>query len=88
MKVRVDKSFEKDIDNIRDPKILKKISLCIEQVIKSDSIKEIPNLKKLKGFKEHYRIRIGDYRAGIVIKNNEATFERFLDRKDIYKYYP
>jgi mRNA interferase RelE/StbE len=88
MKVRVDKSFEKDIDKIRDPRILQKISLCIEQVINSTSIKEIPNLKKLKGFKDHYRIRIGDYRAGIVIKQDEAIFERFLDRKDIYKYYP
>lgn len=49
MKVRVDKSFEKDIDKIRDPKILQKISLCVEQVIKSASVKEIPNLK---GFKD------------------------------------
>jgi len=88
MKVKVDRSFEKDTDKIHDPKLLEKIALCIEQVINCNSIKEIQNLKKLTGFKNHYRIRIGHYRAGLIIKNDEVFFERFLHRKDIYKYYP
>ena len=88
MKVKVDKSFEKDTNKIHDSAILKKIALCIEQVISSDSIRQIQNLKKLQGFKNHFRIKIGDHRAGLIIKNDEVIFERFLHRKDIYKYYP
>jgi mRNA interferase RelE/StbE len=88
MKVTVDRSFEKDTDKIHDPKTLQKIALCIEHVINSSSIKEIQNLKKLQGFKNHYRLRVGDYRAGVIIKKDEVIFERFLHRKDIYKYYP
>jgi mRNA interferase RelE/StbE len=88
MKVSVDKSFEKDADKIHDKKLLQKVAECIEQVITCDSIADIQNLKKLQGFKNHYRIRIGDYRAGVIIKNKEIIFERLLHRKDIYKYYP
>ena len=54
----------------------------------SDSIADIPNIKKLSGFKYHYRVRIGDYRIGIMIINDEVLFERFLHRKDIYKRFP
>ena len=88
MKIKIDKSFQKDTDKIHDTKLLQKIALCIEQVITSKSVKEIENVKKLKEYKDHYRIRIGDYRAGLVIKGDEVIFERFLHRKDIYKYYP
>lgn len=88
MNVKVDESFEKDTDKITEAKLLLKISDIIEQVRKAQSFADIPNLKKLKGFKNYYRIRIGDYRAGITIENKNVVFERFLHRKDIYKYYP
>jgi len=57
-------------------------------VIAARSLAGIPNLKKLKGFKKHYRIRVGDYRAGVIIEGENVIFERLLHRKDIYKYYP
>jgi mRNA interferase RelE/StbE len=86
--VKVDESFEKDTDKIADAKLLLKIADIIEQVRKAQSFADIPNLKKLKGFKNYYRIRIGDYRAGITIENRNVAFERLLHRKDIYRYYP
>ena len=88
MNLLVDKSFEKDTDKIKDKKLLHKVAACIEQVIASKNSNEIQNLKKLQGFKNHYRIRIGEYRIGLRIEKNEAIFERFLNRKDIYKYFP
>ena len=88
MKLKIDKSFEKDIDDIHNEKLLDKVATCIENVLASNSINEIHNIKKLSGFKNHYRIRIGDYRAGIVIIHNEVVFERLIHRKDIYKYFP
>ena len=88
MKVKIDKSFEKDTDKLKNSKLLLKIALSVEQTISAKSINDIQNLKKLTGFKNHYRIRIGDYRAGVVINGNEIIYERLLHRKDIYKYYP
>lgn len=88
MKVKIDKSFEKDTDKLKNPKLQLKIASCIEQAIEAESINDIKNLKKLSGFKNHYRIRIGDYRAGIIITDDEVIYERLLHRKNIYKYYP
>ncbi len=60
MKVKIDKSFERDTDKITDKKLLQKVAACIESVMQYHSINEISNLKKLKGSKNYYRIRIGD----------------------------
>ena len=88
MNLKIDRRFEKDTDKIKDSKILNKIAVCIEQVSQASSISDIPSVRKLTGFKNHYRIKIGDYRAGILISDDEVLFERFLHRKDIYNYYP
>ena len=88
MIVLIDKSFEKDTRKIKDEVLLQNIAYCIENVMAATSLQQIASLKKLKGFKFHYRIRVGDYRAGIFIKNDIVIFERFIHRKDIYKFFP
>jgi mRNA interferase RelE/StbE len=59
MKVYIDKSFEKDTNQIKDSKTLKKLALIIEQVITCKNLDEIIGLKKLQGFRDYYRIRVG-----------------------------
>lgn len=88
MIVRIDRSFEKDTDKIRDRVIRIKIANCISSIIKADSTQSIKNLKKLTGYKDIYRIRIGDYRLGLIIKDDVIVFVRCLHRKDIYKFFP
>jgi len=88
MIVKIDRTFEKDMEAIPNSKIRFQIVFVIEDVKKAISIETIKNLKKLKGFKNHYRIRLGDYRAGLFIKDNTAEFIRLLHRKDIYKRFP
>ncbi len=88
MTVRIDRRFEKDTDRIKDKKLLNKVAQCIGQAMAAASLEQIPNIKRLQGFKEHYRIRIGDYRAGLRVEEGTLIFERFLSRKDIYKYFP
>ncbi len=87
MIVRIDKSFEKDVERIKDRNILKKITNCIVHVKEVDSLSEIKNIKKLKGFPKGYRIRLGEYRIGLIIYGNTVDFVRCLHRKDIYKYF-
>lgn len=88
MKVAVDKSFEKDTNRIRDKALLNRIADCIDEVHNCKTIQQISNLKKLKGGSIYYRIRIGDYRVGLIIESNVVNFVRFLHRKDIYDYFP
>ena len=88
MKTAFRESFARDLKVVRDKKLLQRIKGCIEAVEKADSLGDLPNLKKLKGAKSYFRLKLGDYRIGLALENNTLIFVRFLDRKDIYKYFP
>lgn len=64
MKVRTSKSLVKDTAKITDKKVKKKLFEKIQQFQNAENLSQQP-IKKLKGFKDFYRIRIGDYRLGI-----------------------
>jgi mRNA interferase RelE/StbE len=47
------------------------------------------DIKKMKGYQDYYRIRVGDYRIGRKVgKKSEITFYRIKSRADIYKVFP
>jgi mRNA interferase RelE/StbE len=81
-------SFARDIGTLRNKKLLKRVRDVIEKVEKAGSLNELPHLKKLKGEKNYYRLRIADYRIGLTLQGDTVIFVRCLDRKDIYKYFP
>ena len=80
--------FEKDIRKLKDKKIAANIEEIILAVKIASGIADIHSLKKLKGFQNAYRIKIGDYRIGLFISGNTAEFACFMNRKDIYKFFP
>ena len=89
MKVKIDKSFDKDIDNIRDKHLLIKLQNVIAIIENAQSLAEIPNVKKIKGYSSYYRIRVGDYRLGFEeISGQGINLIRFLHRKEVYRYFP
>jgi mRNA interferase RelE/StbE len=81
-------SFAKDLRSIKSKDILSRIKEVVEQVEKAQSLQEITNIKKLKGGRNYYRIRVGEYRIGLIIENDEISFIRCLNRKEIYRYFP
>ncbi|WP_163329246.1 hypothetical protein GFV12_06870 [Desulfurobacterium thermolithotrophum] len=60
MKIEFKESFLKDLKKIKDKGIKNKLEIIISEVEKVKSILEIKNLKKLKGYKDFYRLRIGE----------------------------
>jgi mRNA interferase RelE/StbE len=88
MIVCVDKRFQKDLAVLRDKNLNKKVAACIEAAINAQQLSEIKNIKKLTGFEAYYRIRIGNYRIGLEVKENEIIFIRILHRKEIYRFFP
>lgn len=88
MEVLFTKKFHKEISKLRDKKLAHAIEVVILDVKKARSLGEISGLKKLTGFKNAYRIRLGDYRIGLVIEGNTLIFSAFNNRKEIYKYFP
>ena len=90
MKTEFKSSFLKDIRSIKDKTLLFRLEQFILAVETADNLSAIPNLKKLKGQKNnfYYRSRIGNYRVGIIIRQDTVVFVRFLNRKEIYRYFP
>jgi len=89
MEVEFRKSFEKDLNKIKNTGLLKKIKSVILEVEKADNLQQINQIKSLKGENNYYyRIRIGSYRIGIYADQNIVRFVRFLHRREIYKNFP
>ena len=88
MEVKVDKTFRKDTKKIQDQVLLGKIADTIINVQESENIKQIKRIKKLRGSSDSFRIKVGDYRLGVVISESTVEFIRCLHRKDIYKFFP
>jgi mRNA interferase RelE/StbE len=88
VKVDFRDSFAKDLKGVKEKGLLSRVREVIEAVEKANSLAELPNLKKLKGGGNYFRVRVGDYRIGIALENDTIIFVRFLNRKDIYKHFP
>lgn len=88
MKTAFKTSFVRDLKKIKNQQIHAQVRHSIEAAEKCPSIYEIPNIKQIKGAKNHFRIRIGIYRIGLALENEKLYFVRCLPRKDIYKLFP
>jgi mRNA interferase RelE/StbE len=81
-------SFGKDLKAIKDRSLLKRVKEAIDAIEKAGSLADLPSLKKLKGSKNYFRQRVGEYRLGLALEEDTIVLVRVLNRKDIYKYFP
>lgn len=88
MNVKIDGTFEKDLRKIKSKPLDKKVALLIRELIAEESPTEIRNIKLLKGSDVHYRIRLGDYRVGLILTGKTFILVRILHRKEIYRFFP
>ncbi len=88
MRVEFLEKFSRDVDKISVKSVKQSVARLILHIEAADSLANIPQVKKLTGFKSAYRIRIGDYRIGVFVEDNMVQFARIVHRKDIYKVFP
>lgn len=88
MNIAFEKSFLKDLKGLRDKALKQRVRRLIQQVEKAQTLREVGNVRKMEGHANFYRIRIGQYRVGIVLEAGVVDFVRFLHRKDVYRYFP
>ncbi len=88
MIVKISKTFDKDISRIKDQELKQSVFDIIKLTQQVSDLRGIPQLKKLRGHKDFYRIRLGQYRVGIVITKDTVEFLILDHRKDIYKRFP
>ncbi|KAB8317628.1 type II toxin-antitoxin system RelE/ParE family toxin [Tolypothrix campylonemoides VB511288] len=88
MNVEFRKSFEKDLNKIKEESLLERIKAVIEEVENAENLEDVSNIKKLKADGDYYRVRVGDYRIGMTLCEGVVIFVRALHRKDIYRFFP
>ena len=88
MRTEFKRTFLKEIKNLKNNSLKLAIAQCIIQVEKAENIDKIKSIKKLVGYRNYYRIRIGEYRIGLKIEYPVVYFVTVLHRKDIYSHFP
>ena len=88
MKVKFLHLFDKDLDKIKEISLKAEVADIIISLEQAASLKALRNVKKLKGFKNAYRIKVKEYRLGFYYENGVVELARFLNRKDIYRSFP
>ena len=87
MKYDYENSYLRDAKKL--PEFLREpLQNVIISVKEAQNLKDIPNLKKLSGYKNVYRIRVGEYRIGLYVEEDTIVFARILPRKEIYRFFP
>lgn len=88
MKVKFSKNFSKDLEKVKDSSIKKDVISVIIELENKENLNLIPNIKKMKGHPDAYRLRIGKYRLGFYFDGEIIELGRFAKRDDIYKLFP
>ena len=88
MIVTFNKKFAKDLQSINDSKLKSGIKEFILRLEGATNLEGIPNIKRLRGFQNTFRYRIGDYRIGFYYENDQIELVRVVKRNDIYKVFP
>jgi len=89
MKLFYGKRFSKDLDAIRhEAKVKKKLLELIEQIKETDSLANLKSVRKIEGYQNYFRIKVGNYRLGIKLTKKRIELIRFLHRKEIYRRFP
>lgn len=89
MNLKFDKSFLKSIEKIKDASLKQKIASAIDEAELANDLHDLKQLKKLRGYKSYYRIKIGDYRIGVEVEKPDVViFIIVAHRKEIYQRFP
>lgn len=89
MELKAKGSFYRDLSQYSNRELATEVQKILWQMIKAKDLSQIPNLQKLKKFDVHYRVKVpGNYRIGMVIRNNKIILVCFGHRHTFYKSFP
>lgn len=90
MKVLYRTSFLRDLKKLQAQKAAYTAiyTLAFDTLPQADSLRNIPHVKPLTGAPGRYRIRLGDYRIGLEVKDEAIELVRVLSRRDFYRFFP
>jgi mRNA interferase RelE/StbE len=88
MDISYGKRFSKDLDALHNKSLKEKLLKLINTIKEIDSLKQLAGVKKMEGYSDYFRIKLGDYRLGLKAHKNKVALIRFLHRKEIYRRFP
>ena len=89
MKIDTNRSFIRDMRRIRDADTRRRVERKLTEIQAAANITEVSSVRHLNSLSGNdYRIRIGDYRLGVIVVDDVATLVRFGHRSDFYRGFP
>lgn len=88
MKLIFSTRFAKDLRAIQDTSLKASIQSALDRMQAAKRLEEIGDVVKMKGSKNAFRARVGEYRIGFFLDEDKITLGRFANRKDIYRLFP
>ncbi len=88
-KFEYSKKFLKELASL--PKDIQfRVESIVFNELESDNPFELGYLSKMKGYKDKYKIRVGNYRIGLTIDKKARTIicQRVAHRREIYQIFP
>ena len=84
MKTVFRSSFARDLRRIREASLRRRIQQAIEQIEMAETLGDIPTLTKMSGGGSFYRIRLGDYRLGVAVEDEEEVKVEVESREQLH----
>jgi mRNA-degrading endonuclease RelE of RelBE toxin-antitoxin system len=89
VEVRYRQVFLKDLKKLGKQPIYDQVfELAFTVLPAAKTLREVMDVKAMKGHPNRYRIRIGDYRVGIEVRGDAVEMMRVLHRREFYRYFP
>jgi len=89
VEVQYRQSFLRDLKKLkRQPVYDQVLELVFTTLPEVDRLSAVAGVEAMKGHRNRYRIRIGDYRVGIEVHGNRVEVMRVLHRREFYRYFP
>ena len=86
MKIELTKPFVKDLKKL-SKEAQTDVALLIKKIEAATDLDTF-DVKRLKGFKNNFRIRLGIYRIGYFTEGDTIVCSRVAKRDEIYKIFP
>lgn len=88
MKATFRRSFTRDLRKVKDQTVLNRIQHAIKRIEVAANLQAVGDLGKMSGTGNFCRIRVGDYRIGVVVEGEVVECVRCLPRAELYRFFP
>ncbi len=88
MKIEFGKKFLKQLAEVPSQTRTKIEHFVFEDLAAAASFFELGKIEKMQGYDGFYKVRFGDYRLGLFVKQDVILVKTVMHRKEIYKFFP